>query len=187
MTTTTTTTPEENLRALGLTLPPAPAAKANYVPASRVGNLLFLSGHLPARNDGTLYTGALRPAGGGGVANTSNNSSSSNNDNDNNDPALSVEYGYEAARQVGLNLIATLHHELNGDLNRVVKIVKLFGIVQCTFDFHEQHLVMNGCSDVMAAVFGPTVGGNHTRSAIGTHALPLDISVEVEAIVEIKD
>lgn len=87
-----------------------------------------------------------------------------------------------AARQVGLNLIATLKNEL-GDLDRVKSIVKLFGIVQSTDEFKEHHLVMNGVSDLLREVFGEI--GVHSRSAIGTNSLPLDISVEVEAIVEV--
>lgn len=96
-----------------------------------------------------------------------------------------VNYGYAAARQVGLNLLATLHAHLDGDWDRVEKIVKLFGIVQSAPDFHEQHKVVNGCSDLLVQVFGEE-RGLHARSAIGTNALPLDISVEIEAIVQIR-
>jgi enamine deaminase RidA (YjgF/YER057c/UK114 family) len=92
-------------------------------------------------------------------------------------------YGYEAARNAGLNIISTLKEHL-GDLDRVEQIVKVFGIVQSTNDFNEQHLVMDGCSDVIMEVFGKV--GYHARSAIGTSILPVDISVEVEAIVQIK-
>lgn len=147
---------------LGLTLPPASPAAANYRPCQRSGDLLFLSGHLPLGNDGNLqYTGKIG------------------------DPTQSVEFGYNAARQVGLNLLATMSQELGGDLDRVVQIVKLFGIVQATDTFHEQHKVMNGCSDLMVQVFGPERGA-HSRSAIGTNALPLNTVIEIEAIVQIK-
>lgn len=122
---------------------------------------MFLSGHLPLLNDGSLITGKVGANG------------------------KDVEYGYNAARQVALNLISTIQKEL-GDLDQVEKIVKLFGIVQSADDFHEQHKVMNGCSDVFVQVFGQE-RGLHARSAIGTNALPLDISVEVEAIVRVKD
>lgn len=93
-------------------------------------------------------------------------------------------YGYEAARNCGLNIISTLKEHV-GDLDRVEQIVKVFGIVQSTNDFKEQHLVMDGCSDVIMEVFGKPVG-YHARSAIGTNTLPVDISVEVEAVVQIK-
>jgi enamine deaminase RidA (YjgF/YER057c/UK114 family) len=153
---------EKQLEELGLTLPPAGGPKANYVPCQRVGNLLYLSGHLPVTADGALLTGRIGPASG----------------------HKSVEDGYEAAKQVGLNLIATLKQEL-GDLDRVEQVVKLFGIVQSHEDFKEQHLVVNGCSDLLVQVFGKE-RGMHARSAIGTNSLPLDISVEIEAIVQFK-
>ncbi|KAL7581782.1 hypothetical protein ACA910_022315 [Epithemia clementina (nom. ined.)] len=152
---------EKKLEELGIVLPPPPKPAANYVPAQKSGDLLFLSGHLPLNNDGTLITGKVGTGG------------------------KTVEEGYQAARQVALNLIATLKAELGGDLDRVDQIVKLFGIVQSTDDFHEQHKVVNGCSDVFFDVFGPN-RGVHARSAIGTNCLPLDISVEIEAIVRIK-
>ena len=164
-------------------LPPAPTAAANYCPCQRSGDLLFLSGHLPFSavrssnsaddddDDGSTtttttlapYTGRL---GGGSDA----------------DP---VTVGYAAARQAGWNIIATLRNELGGSINEVDQIVKLFGLVQSHDDFHQQHLVMNGCSDVLTAVFGP-VAGLHARSAVGTNALPLNSMIEIEAIVRIK-
>jgi len=146
---------------LGIELPPVPAAAANYVPVQKVGDLWYMSGHLPMQSDGSLLTGKV----GTGWKTT--------------------EEGYKAARQVGLTLLATLCKELDGDLDRVVQVVKLFGIVQSKDDFHEQHKVMNGCSDVLNEVLGER--GVHARSAIGTNALPLDITVEVEAIVQIKN
>lgn len=96
-----------------------------------------------------------------------------------------MKEGYDAARHCGLNIISTLKNEL-GDLDRVAQIVKIFGIVNSTTDFKEQHLVMDGCSDVLMEVFGTPVG-YHARSAIGTSTLPLDMVVEVEAIVQIRD
>jgi enamine deaminase RidA (YjgF/YER057c/UK114 family) len=149
---------EKKLSDLGIELPSPPKPAANYQPCQRSGDLLYLSGHLPLNNDGSLQTGKVAPE--------------------------TVDQGYQAARQVALNLIATLKNEL-GDLDRVEQVVKLFGIVQSTDDFHEQHKVMNGCSDVFVEVFGKE-RGFHARSAIGTNALPLNISVEVEAIVRIR-
>jgi enamine deaminase RidA (YjgF/YER057c/UK114 family) len=117
-------------------------------------------GHLPFKSDGTLTTGRIGQDG------------------------RDTAYGYQAARNAGLNIISTLKEHL-GDLDRVEQIVKVFGIVQSTNDFKEQHLVMDGCSDVIMEVFGKPVG-YHARSAIGTSTLPVDISVEVEAVVQIK-
>lgn len=97
----------------------------------------------------------------------------------------SLDHGYQAARQCGLNLLATLQKELGGDLDRVEQVVKIFGIVQSTNDFHDQHKVLDGCSDLFKEVFGEE-RGLHARSAIGTNSLPLNISVEVEAIVRVK-
>jgi len=155
---------EKKMAEAGISLPPAPKAAANYLPCQRSGNLLYLSGHLPLKQDGGLMTGKIGAS----------------------SPHQTVEYGYQAARQVGLNLIATLQNELDGDLDRVDQIVKLFGIVQSTDDFHEQHKVVNGCSDLLVEVFGKE-RGMHARSAIGTNALPLDLAVEIEAIVRIKE
>jgi enamine deaminase RidA (YjgF/YER057c/UK114 family) len=155
-------------------------------------NVLYISGHLPLQPDGTLIKGRIGPLSSGGE---------------------SIAHGYQAARHAGLNIIATLKQQL-GDLDRVQQIIKvrtdnrqsilgecpdkcfshncvlslelqIFGIVQSTDDFKEQHLVMDGCSDVLMQVFGQPVG-YHARSAIGTSTLPLDMSVEVEAIVQIK-
>jgi enamine deaminase RidA (YjgF/YER057c/UK114 family) len=95
---------------------------------------------------------------------------------------LTVEQGYEAAKLVGLNLLATLHHNL-GDLDRVKRVVKLFGLVNCVDGFAQQPAVVNGCSDLMVKVFGEN--GSHVRSAVGTNALPLNVAVEVEAVFEL--
>jgi enamine deaminase RidA (YjgF/YER057c/UK114 family) len=154
---------EKRLEELGITLPAAPTPKANYnIICHAAGNMMYISGHLPVQVDGSMLKGKIGPGTGGET----------------------VEHGYTAARHAGLNIIATLKSQL-GDLDRVEQIVKVFGIVQSTDDFKEQHLVMDGCSDVIMEVFGKPVG-YHARSAIGTNTLPLDISVEIEAIVQIK-
>ena len=95
---------------------------------------------------------------------------------------LTVEQGYEAAKFVGLNLLSTLKHNL-GDLDKVKRVVKLFGLVNCVNGFGQQPAVMNGCSDLMVKVFGEN--GRHVRSAVGTNALPLNVCVEVEAVFEL--
>eukprot|EP00567_Pseudictyota_dubia_P004678 CAMPEP_0197444498 /NCGR_PEP_ID=MMETSP1175-20131217/9975_1 /TAXON_ID=1003142 /ORGANISM="Triceratium dubium, Strain CCMP147" /LENGTH=197 /DNA_ID=CAMNT_0042975303 /DNA_START=9 /DNA_END=602 /DNA_ORIENTATION=- len=154
---------EKRLEELGITLPAAPGPKANYnIVCHAPGDVLYVSGHLPITADGELRTGAVGPDTGG----------------------RTVEEGYEAARHCGLNIIATLKDQL-GDLDRVEQVVKVFGIVNSHTEFKHQHLVMDGCSDVIMEIFGKPVG-YHARSAIGTSTLPLDMIVEVEAIVKIK-
>ena len=153
------TGPLKALEDLGLELPPTPKAAGSYKTCVQSGSTLYLSGHLPLNHDGSLMTGRI------GIG------------------AAPVDHGYAAARQCALNLMATLQNEL-GDLTHV-RIVKVFGLVQSMDDFHEQHKVMNGCSDLLVQVFGKEKG-LHVRSAVGTNALPLDASVEVEMVVEIS-
>jgi enamine deaminase RidA (YjgF/YER057c/UK114 family) len=154
-------------------LPPAPKAAANYCPCQRSGELLYLSGHLPfSPSSEGIATTTLEPY----VGRLGNSLQ---------DDAAVVALGYDAARQAGLNIIATLRAELGGSINDVDQIIKLFGLVQSQDDFHQQHLVMNGCSDLMTNVFGP-IAGKHARSAVGTNALPLNSMIEIEAIVCIK-
>lgn len=138
---------------------PAPAVpKGNFVNYVQIGNFVFLSGHLPQPAKGDLLIGKVGKD-------------------------VSVEDGYEAAKLVGLNLCATLKKNL-GDLDRVKRIVKLTGFVNCTDTFTQQPAVVNGCSDLFVKIFGDK--GSHTRSAVGTNALPLGVPVEIEAIVEIE-
>ena len=147
----------------------------------RDGDLLYLSGHLPFSKDGTLVVGACAP--------------SHVIEGDESQKWLSTEQGYEAAQHCALNLLSTLQSYLSthvttkksADLSQIVKIVKLFGIVRSHDQFMEQHLVMNGASDVIKEVLGKDVGGCHARSAIGTNSLPLGICVEVEMIAKISD
>jgi enamine deaminase RidA (YjgF/YER057c/UK114 family) len=154
---------EKRLEDLGITLPTAPVPKANYNIICRAsGNMMYISGHLPITSDGKLLTGRIGPGTGGET----------------------VEHGYTAARHCALNIVSTLKSQL-GDLDRVEQIVKMFGIVQSTEDFKEQHLVLDGCSDVIMEIFDKPVG-YHARSAIGTSTLPLNMSVEIEAVVQIK-
>ena len=151
---------DKRLEELGITLPEMRPPVANYVPAVRTGNLLFLSGSIPAkRPDGTEVRGKL----GAG---------------------LSVEEGYEAARLVGINLLAVLKTTL-GDLDKVNRIVKLLSMVNSAPDFTDTPAVANGCSDLLVEVFGDK--GKHARSAVGMAALPLNVPVEVEMVVEVAD
>jgi enamine deaminase RidA (YjgF/YER057c/UK114 family) len=131
---------------------------ANYVKAVRTGNLLFVAGHGPTKADGSNTIGKVGKD-------------------------LTVEQGYEAARQTAISLLSTLKAEL-GDLNKVKRIVKVLGMVNCTETFTDQPKVINGFSDTMVAVFGEK--GKHARSAVGVYALPLGMAVEVEIIVEVE-
>lgn len=152
--------PEEKLVELGLELPPPPAEMGVYRMLVQAGGLAYLSGHAPLQSDGTLLTGRLGED-------------------------LSLEEGQHAARLVGLALLATLRHRA-GSLNRVKRIVKSLGFVNCTPDFTQQPQVINGFSELMRDVFGPERGVG-ARSAVGTNALPGHIPVEIELIVELAD
>lgn len=148
---------ESRLRQLGIKLPEVSAPVANYVNAVRSGNLLFLAGKGPRAVDG------LRPVGKVGRE-------------------FSVEQGYQFARSTGLELLAVLRAEL-GSLDRVKRVVKVLGMVNCLPEFTDPPKVINGCSDLLVEVFGER--GRHARSAVGLNALPAGIPVEIEAIVEI--
>jgi len=144
---------------MGTELPPAVTPVANYVPAVRTGNLVFLSGHGPFKEDGSLITGKVGAD-------------------------LTVEQGYEAARRIAIGLLGSLKAEIV-DLDRVKRVVKLLGLVNCTPEFADQPKVINGASDFLVEVFGEK--GKHARSAVGTNALPFNIAVEIEMIVAVED
>jgi enamine deaminase RidA (YjgF/YER057c/UK114 family) len=150
---------EAKLEAMGLTLPAPPAPVANYVRAVQVGNLVFLSGHGPTRDGRFGFQGKV------GAERT-------------------VEDGYEAAKLVMLNCLASLKEAI-GDLDRVERIVKLLGMVNCTEDFGHQPEVINGASDLLVELYGER--GRHARSAVGMQALPRQITVEIEMIVQVRD
>jgi enamine deaminase RidA (YjgF/YER057c/UK114 family) len=132
---------------------------ANYVKAVRTGNLLFLAGHGPTKADGSNITGKVGKD-------------------------LTIEQGYEAAKQTAIALLSTIKAEI-GDLNKVKRIVKVNGWVNCHADFTDQPKVINGCSDLLVAVFGDK--GKHARAALGTNALPMNIAVEIEMVIELED
>lgn len=146
---------EERLKALGLTLPGAPAPVANYVPFHITGNLLFISGQISRAADGSIMTGKL----GRGV---------------------DVAAGRAAAKLCALNILAQAGAAL-GNLDRISQVVKLTGFVNAVPEFTEHPQVVNGASDCLVDVLGDK--GRHTRSAVGVGSLPLDAAVEVEAIV----
>lgn len=147
---------EQRLKELGIELPTASNPVANYVNAVRTGNLLYLSGKGPGY-------GAAQVKGKVGHD-------------------MAVEDAYRHARSTGLNLIAVMKAEL-GDLDKVRRIVKVLGMVNCTPEFGDQPKVINGCSDLFVEVFGER--GKHARSAVGMVALPNGIPVEIEVIVEV--
>jgi enamine deaminase RidA (YjgF/YER057c/UK114 family) len=151
---------EARLKDKGITLPMPTAPLANYVGAVQTGNLLFLSGHGPLRPHGTFtYVGKVGRD-------------------------LTVEQGYQAAREVGLNLLATTRAAL-GSLDRVKRVVKVLGMVHSADGFGDQPKVINGFSDLMVEVFGETIG-KHARSAVGMAGLPMGIPVEIEMILEVE-
>ena len=150
---------ETRLKEKGIVLPEPQKPVANYVNAVRVGNLLFLAGKGPTKPDGSNITGKVGKE-------------------------LTIEQGYDAARLVAINHLAVLKAEL-GSLNKVKRIVKVLGMVNCAEDFKDQPKVINGYSDLMVEIFGDK--GKHARSAVGMYALPSNIAVEVEVVVEVED
>lgn len=151
--------PEAKLSELNIQLPPSPTPIANFVGAVRTGNLVFLSGQGPLKGDGTVITGVVGKD-------------------------LDIDQGYEAARVVGINLLAALKAEV-GNLNKVKRIVKVMGMVNAVTDFAAHPKVINGHSDLMVEVFGER--GKHARAAVGMGSLPGNIAVEIEMIVEVEE
>jgi enamine deaminase RidA (YjgF/YER057c/UK114 family) len=149
---------DARLQELGIELPQAAAAVANYVPYVVTGNLVFVSGQVTIENGEFKYQGKLGSD-------------------------LSAEQGQEAARLCALNIIAQLKEACGGDLDRVRRIVKLGGFVNSTPDFKDQPKVINGASDLMVEVFGDK--GKHARAAVSAGALPVGVAVEVDAVAEI--
>ena len=147
----------DKLQALNITLPPVAVPAAAYVPFVQTGNLVFISGHI-AKKDGKVWAGQLGKN-------------------------ISTEEGKAAARAIAIDLMGTLHAAV-GDLNRVKRIVKVMSLVNSTGDFTEQHLVTNGCSELLGEVFGPQIGA-HARSAFGVAQIPMGACVEIELIAEV--
>ncbi len=149
---------EERLAGLGINLPAAVTPAANYVPARRIGNHIYISGQVPSEGGKDKYSGKLGSA-------------------------YSIEEGQAAARLCAVNILAQLKHALNGDLDRVVGVIRLGGFVNAEPDFKDHPKVINGASDLMVEVFGEA--GRHARAAVGCYSLPRNVPVEVEAIFEI--
>jgi enamine deaminase RidA (YjgF/YER057c/UK114 family) len=151
---------EARLKELNITLPKPATPMANYVGAVRVGQFLFVAGHGPIRHEGKPMTSGKLGR------------------------DLSVEQGYQVAREVGVNLLATVRAHL-GSLDKVKRIVKVLGMVRSAEGFGDQPKVINGFSDLMVEVFGEAIG-KHARSAVGMAELPVGIPVEIEMIVEVE-
>lgn len=149
---------EAKLAEMGLALPEPPAPVGNYIGAVQTGNLLFVSGHGPRRlDDSTILAGKVGRD-------------------------LNTEQAYAVAKAVMLNCLASIKREL-GDLDRVQRVVKLLGMVNCTEEFVDPPKVINGASDLLVELYGEA--GRHARSAVGMQQLPMNIPVEIEMIVEV--
>lgn len=148
----------DRLKALGIELPPVSAPAAAYVPFVRTGNLVFLSGHI-AKRDGKPWVGQLGRD-------------------------VDTATGKQAARAIAVDLLGTLQAAVGGDLDKVERIVKVMSLVNSTGDFTEQHLVTNGCSELLAEVFGAEKGA-HARSAFGVAQVPMGACVEIELIAQV--
>ena len=148
---------ESRLNDLGITLPEASAAIANYLPVARSSGLLFVSGQLPMADGRVAWTGRVGEA-------------------------LDIEEGQQAARLCAINMLAQLKNALDGNLDRVSRVVRLGGFVASAEDFTDQPQVINGASDLMVDVFG--AAGRHARAAVGVNVLPLRAAVELEGLFE---
>ena len=148
---------ESRLIELGITLPETAAAVANYLPVARTGDLLFVSGQLPMADGRMAWSGRLGEA-------------------------LDIDQGRQAARLCAINMLAQLRAALDGELDRVARVVRLGGFVASAEDFTAQPQVINGASDLMVDVFGEA--GRHARAAVGVNVLPLGAAVELEGLFE---
>ena len=150
---------EENIKNLGLNIPELPKALANYVPYKIVGKTMYISGQAPVRNGELIYKGKVGSD-------------------------VTVEDGIKAARLCVTNIIAAVKTGLEGDWGKLDSFVKLTGFVNCQDDFTDQPKIINGASDMLVEIFGDQ--GRHARVAVGSNALPLGISVEIDDIVQLK-
>ena len=150
---------EEKIKELKIILPEAKAPVGSYIAAKKVGNLLFISGQISINSNGELIKGKIGKD-------------------------LSLEDGYNAAKNCGLSIISQVKKACDDDLSKVKSCIKLTGFVNSTDDFIDQPKIINGASDLIASVFGEA--GMHTRAAVSTNSLPLGVAVEVDAIFELN-
>ena len=150
---------EKNIKDLGFIISEPPVAVANYVPFKIIDNLVYISGQAPIKNGKVIYAGKIGKE-------------------------VSEENGILAAELCCLNIIATLRKSINGDWNKFDNFVKLGGFVNCKDSYTNQPKIINGASDLLVKVFGDQ--GKHTRFAVGSNSLPMNISVEIDAIIKIK-
>ena len=150
---------EENIKQLGIEIPNMPSALANYVPFKISDNIVYVSGQAPVKNGDLIYKGKV------GVD-------------------LSINDGIKAAELCCINIISALRTSINGDWNRLDSFLKLGGFVNCNNNFYDQPKIINGASDLLVKIFGDQ--GKHARFAVGSNSLPMNISVEIDAIIKIK-
>ena len=150
---------DENIKNLGLNIPDLPKALANYVPYKLIGKTIYISGQAPVKNGELIYKGKVGSD-------------------------ISIEEGIEAAKLCVINIIAALKTGLDGDWDKLDSFVKLTGFVNCQDNFTDQPKIINGASDMLVEIFGDQ--GRHARVAVGSNALPLGISVEIDSIVQLK-
>ena len=150
---------EENIKQLGIEIPDMPAALANYVPYKISDSIVYVSGQAPVMNGELIYKGKI------------------GND-------ISIDDGIKAAELCCINIISILKESINGDWDRLDNFLKLGGFVNCNSDFFDQPQIINGASDLLVNIFGEQ--GKHSRFAVGSNSLPMNISVEIDAIIKIK-
>ena len=150
---------EENIKQLGIEIPDIPAALANYVPFKVSDSIVYVSGQAPVKNGELIYKGKVGKD-------------------------IEIDEGIKAAELCCVNIIAALKKSINGDWNRLETFLKLGGFVNCNNDFYDQPKIINGASDLLVNIFGEQ--GKHARFAVGSNSLPMNISVEIDAIIKIK-
>ena len=150
---------DENIKKLGLTIPNPPDAVANYIPYKIADKILYISGQAPLKDGNVIYKGKV-------------------GDN------ISMEEGIKAAELCCINIIAALKKSIYNDWDQLDTFIKLGGFVNCKEDFVDQPKIINGASDLLVSIFGEQ--GRHTRFAVGSNSLPLDISVEIDATIKLK-
>ena len=150
---------EQNIKQLGIEIPDMPAALANYVPFKLSDSIVYVSGQAPVKNGELIYTGKVGED-------------------------ITIDEGINAAELCCINIIAALKKSINGDWNRLESFLKLGGFVNCNNNFYDQPKIINGASDLLVKIFGNK--GQHARFAVGSNSLPMNISVEIDAIIKVK-